>query len=401
MLLMMLGHCLSLSLTGVRENVLILPRQMNDIAPFKLKADKNDAGDTVLTLSVECSKDLEKSLSFGSAQAPLCPSYSKIGTLTQINDFLGSIKATSSTNLDNVRIKYTVRKPNEDITELTSSVSQTFELANQIPVKMLTPIIKIASGSSSSELVSHVLSISDEYFVNAGKNLFSLKLEQSYDWLTYQFKDAELYMTIKTTKTDEITDTTVTFNVVDNTNGLESTMFNVKFDLFASASKGTSKTDSQLYFLIFLGIFTLVIIVFIFVLYFTNKRMATQENLKESIDGQKRANQNTPTTNQSFDGKTNVLSDSIINWNKKLVARHKDKTNVILDMSHSKEQSSLNAPDITNNYQRFDESDRAEEHSREHNAEGFQDISDIQQDDISVKSQEIHQRSSFLEDFKF
>lgn len=392
--------CFSLTLIGSREEVLLLPKQSNRITPFNIKQEEG-ASQKKLKLSVECEGVSESTFVFANNSPNLCPQTTKTGTADELNTYLNSV-IVSSTNgsLDRVKINYKLVEADQSAQDGEPKFIQTFEEAKSIPVKLLSSAIKASADSSSAELQYFVISVDNEYFINTVDNSLYAKIEDKPDWLETVFRGPDLYITLKSTK-DLSNDMSIDIVIADKTTGLESESQSVKVEFLDSIKKTNSKVDSQLYFLIFLGIFTLVIVIFIFVLYFANKRIATHENLKQSIDGQKRAaHHNTQTTNQSFDGKSNVLSDSIVNWNKKLIAKHQQKASMVLDVSKSREQESINVADRHNEYQQFDDSDRAEENSRDQQGDGFQDISEIHQDNTSVKSQDPHQRSSFLEDFK-
>jgi hypothetical protein len=392
--------CFSLSLIGSRDEVLLLPKQSNRITPFSIKQD-DSSSQKKLKLSIECSDGSDRTFIFASGSPNICPKTDKTGTADELNSILQTIVVSSTDgSLDRAKITYKLIDAEEASQDVLTTFTQTFKQATSIPIRLLSPAIKASADSSSTELQYLVVSVDNEYFINAVSDSLSAKIENKPSWLDTVFRGPDLYITLKPAK-NLSSDLSLTLRIVDKTTGLESESHIIKIEFLESVKTATSKVDSQLYFLIFLGIFTLVIIIFIFVLYFANKRIATHENLKQSIDGQKRAaNHNTQTTNQSFDGKSNVLSDSIVNWNKKLIARHQQKASMVLDVSKSREQESINVADRHNTYQQFDDSDRAEEHSRDQQADGFQDISEIHQDNTSVKSQDPHQRSSFLEDFK-
>ena len=394
--------CRGFTTTEKHDELLLLPNQSNRISPFVFRADQGENPSTKLSLRFECSPSLKASFQASSPNQNVCDKPTFEGTLEDVNTFLASLQAQFLPfNSDDATLKYTWSSVNGNGSEVKDQMLQRFTVAKEIPIKMQTPIIHVASDSSNRELTNLVLTISDDYAFNAKNENLELRMANRPTWLSYSFKDFGLYMTLRSNQ--DLSDTNLNFNIVDRVTGLESEITRLQITFVDSAKKGASKTDSQLYFLIFLGLFTLVIIVFIFVLYFANKRIAGHEHLRQSIDGQKRANAPTITTNQSFDGKANVLSESIINWNKKLIARHQQKASMVLDVSEHKERESFNQKETTEgrNYQRFDDSDRPEEHSRDPQAEGFHDISEIHQDSASVKSQENHQKSSFLEDFKF
>jgi hypothetical protein len=395
----LVGTCLGITISNLREDVLILPRKSNQITAFQVMVGLGEDPTSQLSVSIECSANASKGLTFKNTDMLICPSSTKKGNAAQINLFLSGIRLSLDAALDDLSIQYKITYYGQDIPEIKPLIIQNLKLATSIPVEIRGRVLDISKNNLGDEVKFLVASISKEYLVNSNQANLSLRFEDLLGKSDYEFVGADLYLMIPSRDLAEVPPKDLNFTIFDKTTGLESDSISLRVISKSPVKPAESKTNSEIYFLIFLGIFSVVIIAFIFIIYFTNKRANNHENLKESIDGQKRANQNTATTNQSFDGRTNVLSDSIINWNQKMIDGHKKKASVVLDMSDSKDYQSYKSADIKNNYQAFDESGRIDDSLSEHNSVVFQDISEIQQDNDSVKSHDVHQRSSFFEEF--
>lgn len=395
---LLFGTTLAAAIADQRDQILVLPNQANQLLPFTIKSDDNDPLDTFFIVDIEC-PPVNSVVIRDDHGSNICPKATKTGPAIEVNNFLAALSYSPSEAIsEKFAVKYSFKQISEGQTKSNSIVVQTCQIATEIPIKVYEPDIKLTTGTGSVEYL--ILSIGQEYYSKTTPSNLSVVFDKRPEWIDSTFVGADFYVKIQT-NTSSPSDQKINLSISDSKSGLKTKSITVNIDFLDLKTKSAAKNDSQYYFLTFLVIFAVVIIILIFVIYYANQKVTNRENLKESIDGQKRSNAMITTNCQSFEEKSTVLTDSIINWNKQMVEKHKMKCSIIFDNSGVKEQSRLNAIDMAQSYGKFDESDHAEEFAREVNEDNFQDISEIQQDNSSVKSQEFNQKSSFLEEFKF
>jgi len=395
---LLFGATLAATIDDQRDQILILPNQVNQLTPFTIKADNKDPPDTILILDIECPAIESVAIRDGEG-VNVCPKTSKSGSLAEVNKLISALSYSISEAIaTKFTVKYSLKQISEGQIITQSKFAQTCQIATEIPIKVYEPEIKLTTGTGSVEYL--VLSIDQEYFAKTDPSYLAIVFDKKPEWVDSTFVGADYYVKIQT-NTSSLSDRKLKLFIKDSKSGLKTKSVAFGIDFLDIDAKSAAKNGSQYYFLAFLVIFGLVIIALIFVIYFANQKVSCRENLQESIDGPKRANTMITTNCQSFEDKSTVLTDSIINWNKQLVERHRTKCPNILDNSGVQEKSRLHAIDMVQSYGRFDESDHAEEFAREVDHEDFEDISEIHQDSPSVKSQEFNQKSLFLEEFKF
>ncbi len=366
--------------------------------PFTIKSEDKDPVDAIFVVDIECPS--VPSMAIKDDQGTnVCPKTTKTGQPSEVNKFLSALSYSSSELFSGkFDVKYSYKQISEGNVKMQSSFIQTCQVATEIPIRMFEQDIKLTSDTGSVEYL--ILSIDQDYFSNTDVANLSVVFEKKPEWIGSTFVGPDFYVKIQT-NASAAADQQLTVSIEDTRSGLKTKEVTFVIDFLDLKGKSVSKNGSQFYFLVFLVIFALAIILLIFIIWYSNQKVTHRQNLKESIDGQKRTNELITTNCQSFQEKSTVLTDSIINWNQRMVQKHKAKCSIVFDNSELKERSKLNAIDMAQSYGRFDESDHAEEFAREMSEDNFEDISEIHQDISSVKSQDFNQKSSFLDEFKF
>ena len=404
-------HVTSFTLDNQQNNVLLFPKAQNKLAPFTINLSAGEDASQILSLTASCPPEVASALKFGSGNA-LCSSAGIQGTASSLNELLSGIMwDTSAVAATNATVSYSVSPVN---TSNATTFAQSLALATSVPVTVLNDSIALSGTTSdASQVPSKTLlaQIAPYYLANAASSNLSVFYDEKPDWMDYYLDNGKIYL-VATPPSNLASNFTMNYSINDSTRSLTSRLLAVRITQTTATGTTThSKEQTQLYFLILLGIFTLIIALFVIVLYAVNKRAMAHDRLKESIGGQQNRAAADP-HNMSYDGKASVLSDSILQWNKRLVEMHRHKGEQILNTSATREleHESLNHS-RANNYQRFDDSEHNEELSPVQGQATFEDISEIHQDgdlepeieqhDLVIRTDDKEiKRSSFIDEFK-
>lgn len=402
-----------LTLENQQDNVILFPNMQNKLTPFTIRPTSGEDSSALYKLIAECSPSLTGGTDFTPSDSGFCSSKGTEGTVDKLNNLLSSIRLQpNTTSLSDASINYSISPVNAATDGAQTTFSQKVGLTTSIPVAALASrmIFKANDGASGqSPIKTLVAEVGSSYLLNGGSSGLTVTFEQRPDWLDYSVESGKVYL-VANPPFDPSNNRTVYYTVNDVARGLSSASLSAQLTRgVLTDANPRSKEQTQLYFLILLGVFTLIIALFVIVLYAVNKRAMGHDRLKESIGGQQKRAGAPDNLNHSYDGKSSVLSDSILQWNKRLVEMHKTKGgNQMLNTSHTKDHESLDKSKVMN-YQRFDDSDHAEEHSHDHsNGAGFEDISEIQQD-VETDNDQNHlvireennqpKHSSFIDEF--
>ena len=376
----------SLSLANAQTGLLILPNTPNPIAPFTLNPETESEKSISYHLEIKCSDNVAKNILFSGPYADLCTDSSKIDTLENFNS---NFKETFASLMDrdnkikDLKISYTIHYTEDNKSPIV--FEQELSIATEIPIHRVNKVIYYQPNSSTAFDLK-ILEIQDIYFNNAKHNEYTIVLNNNKfpDWLHYDFESNELYFAGKTPY-DLEDSLSFSFSIMDRQTGLTSENIVIETKSSIEGESTGGKTLVIVLFLIFTGVIaSILIIIFIS----SKKKRKDASNLKNSVNAH----------NKHFqDNTTNVLSDSILQWNKKLVERHRTKTFNLADYDTGIDKPGR-SPGFA--YEKFDDSFEMTENDKSGDIRISDKISEIRIDEESKQMDEGN-KSSFFDDIRF
>ena len=382
---MFLGALQAIRVVEPQTELLILPNVANSIEPFKLEAETESEKAMAYRLEVKCSENVAYSLEFNGTDPEYCSTESKTGTIESLNGILQGTNATILTGgaeLKDLKISYNINYTENGKSPL--AFEQQLTVATEIPVHRVNKKIYYQPGSSTGFNLK-VLEIQDNYYRNASSNDFTIVLSKNRfpDWLEFQFVGNDLYFSGRTPR-DLDSSHSFSFTLQDKQTGLSSSEIEIEITSSIEGQAMGGKTMVVVLFLIFTGVIGCILLI-IFVA--SKKKRGETSNLKHSVNAYNQGYQDTT---------TNVLSDSILQWNKKLVERYKTKSIGFIPESTSNE-SPERSPGFA--YENFDASFEISEERRSPNIKISDRLSEIKGDSQKTNRSESN-KSSFFDDIR-
>lgn len=376
--------CRSLYISKTDMDFLLLPNTDNHITPFQIESTGKNEEKADYRLNITCNQQVIDKAERNSSKGDYC----KAGLLTDNLDGINTILASLSIHTQDIEerkefvIDYALYYIDEAGENQEFSFKQKLFVANQISVIKDNEIIQYQKGKPNNFELK-ILTIKQEYYKNAKDHEFVINFnDEKPVWVSYSFIANTLYFKGETPgNLDE--EIEFSFTIYDKQTGLSSESVEIEF---AKINHESSTGSSKLMILILFIIFSIVIIFIVVAIYYVAKKNKFEDR------SLKRNNDELPT-----DGSVNVLSDSILNWNKQLVEKHKHKMVELTEGSDS-QMDPDRAPAFS--YNKFDESfDDVEDRSLKFKVSDK--LSEIEHIEEEEKKEDDGNRSSFLDDFKF
>ena len=376
--------CRSLYISKTDMDFLLLPNTDNHITPFQIESTGKNEEKADYRLNITCNQQVIDKAERNSSKGDYC----KAGLLTDNLDGINTILASLSIHTQDIEerkefvIDYALYYIDEAGENQEFSFKQKLFVANQISVIKDNEIIQYQKGKPNNFELK-ILTIKQEYYKNPKDHEFVINFnDEKPVWVSYSFIANTLYFKGETPE-DLDEEIEFSFTIYDKQTGLSSESVEIEF---AKINHESSTGSSKLMILILFIIFSIVIIFIVVAIYYVAKKNKFEDR------SLRRNNDELPT-----DGSVNVLSDSILNWNKQLVEKHKHKMVELTEGSDS-QMDPDRAPAFS--YNKFDESfDDVEDRSLKFKVSDK--LSEIEHIEEEEKKEDDGNRSSFLDDFKF
>ena len=383
-LLLLLQTTLSLHLTSENQKGLLLPKTQNLLNPFNLATDNTSETETDFQLTITCNDNVKAQTTPTSIHGDFCKTVIYTDKIKNLNQLLASLKLTLNESADTsgdfvIKYKLLYSAHKDDVEDL--AVTQTMTVASSVPVVRLNTVINYEKNSETAFNLK-IAEISKGYFRSSSIHSFSIVLREGKmpDWVQYNFDESSLYFS-GSTPGDLKEDFEFSFAISDKTTGLSSEDLLLGF----SSSSQTHGGSNKMLILTLFVVLSVVVIIIILVIYVLSKKG------KLLKFGEKKEN---PDETQKD---VNVLSDSILNWNKKLVEKHRSK-GLEFEVTEGSGSGQKQAPAFS--YNKFDESFDDEEEGNSAYFKVSDKLSQIEHVEEQAKKEDVN-RSSFFDDISF
>lgn len=325
----------------------------NYLNPFKINIEKNSENDLETTLTITCTTSIIKNFIFEEDYKNFCSLKNQKFTISELVSYLDtlSIKIESSEKkISNLFIFYNLKYNQNDL-EKNIEIKQILTKPLFIPLQNNNNFIKYRKGTSFEK---NIITIDPLYLETSDISNFELNKYYLFpDWVNYSFNGTDLILSGDFP--DEFTDNlSLIFYLIDEKTKLSSKMITIWItgpNIFTKAERSPELSILMIF------LFFLVLIILGMISYWRNKKRKKEEALKNSIQGEQNRKNNVPQT---------VLTDSIVNWNKKLLMKHKkslkDSSNSFQHTIVMTEEESV----VQNHFVKFDSENSFEVNRSEH-----------------------------------
>lgn len=378
----------ALKLANTTDSILLLPNSESKVVPFVLEAESEEENVHVYSVDVVCSASVKSGVVFGGGKGDFCGGSAYTGTPAEVNAMIGSVTAKLSGNepkLSDLRVDYAVESADGHKTLLEHS--QKLDVATFLPIQRVNRSIHYQPNNVTYFKLL-VLQIPERYYANAKEHDFELAVSSNPfpEWLTYRFINNELYF-MGTAPKDLDSSYSYIFTIVDKQSGLRSESINIDVSNAIEAQTSSDKAVIIIVFLIFTGIIACILLIILISSRKPSKSTA-YATPTYSCDDKQPADRTT----------THVLSDSIIHWNKQIIARHKTK-NFDAHDDETNNSSPMRVPGFA--YEKFDETFELSEENRSPMKMSGK-LSEIYADEDEEEGKKGNcDRSSFLDEIRF
>jgi hypothetical protein len=371
----------SLKIEQLNEKIYILPEINNFISPFKFSSIYASEEDIQINLTIRCTKEVTESFLFDKEYKNFCDTQNRQFSATDLNKYLNNLTIKIENNPDkmnNLFIDYTLSYTDNGVSQLLTC-NQLLSKPLFIPVDTFGNFIQF---KSNEYFEKEVLSIDPLYLKISGISNFELNKYYLFpNWINYSFKES--FLVLSGNFPEELNDNlSLIFYLIDENSKLSSKMITI----WITGPSFLEKTGNTTKITIFIMLLFLVISSVLGLIYYLrNKKKIKEEALKNSIEAeQQRKNNNIPQS---------VLTDSIVNWNKKMITKHRQS---LKDVSQNNIESIVLTQEkneiIYNDYVKFDSDSSFEVNRSQHSMKLEQKISvihapsDIEDDKKSTRS---------------
>ncbi len=338
---LLLSSAQNLKIENMSSYYYLLPFAKNTITPFDIILESDEDDKKEIKLMIECSEESRDLFMFQSETIDFCNqmfNQSIVDTqkfLKQLEVKIKPFKDQISNLYLNYSLYYSNNKNSDE--EETIDFKQNFTIPSEIPLTTLDMIIKHDT-KMDKDFRNDVLQINDNYLKNSSMaNLEVVKYDENFpDWIHFHFTNNTLQFwgTI-----DSVTENkNVVFYIRDNLTKLNSKMLTI---WITGNNLPGKNSKNMLLLILIMFLFVVVVLGILLVL----KRQKT--NLKRSIDANMKRQ-------EAYSLPKTVLSDSIINWNRKLVLKHRHSVNFSNDQIDTIVVEDKGS--VQNKYMRFDDS---------------------------------------------
>ena len=341
----LLTPIVSFVLEDKHDEVRLFPNKEIGLTPFTVRAETDRENELDFELQFICSKATNQALTFGSPDSDICTKESYTGTIAEINTYLQNIKVSvtsSSSAKGNTYIRYSINYKDGDHKDTRKKFEQHLKITTKIPTDVINDEIFYKHNSETSFSLK-VVEINPAYSENVDNDQLSIVMKENTlpSWVKYSFKNNALYLEGET-PSDLDNDINFTFMIQDKLTDLKSDEITVGI----VNSEEINNTSSRilvlsLFIILSLGMLSAILLVFI-----RGNKEDKKPTMIASVE-----NQQMNAQNDQKDANNDVLSDSILQWNKKLINKHKEKSEN--DLSFNSEKHSK-TPEF--GYEQFDQS---------------------------------------------
>lgn len=366
---------------------ILLPKILNTIVPFSLVPESENERNVAYTIEIRCSDNVKTHIEFSGIDPNICTHDNITDKIVNLNANLhGTYAAIKGDNVKtkDLKINYVIHYLENNTRTIT--FEQELVVAQEISIHRVNKAIYYQPNSVTAFDLK-ILEIQESYFRNAQTHEFTIVISNNKipDWLQYRFENGELYFSGKTPN-DLSSSYSFSFMIQDKQTDLFSPNVDIQIDSSIECQSPGGKVLVVILFLIFTGVIACVLFI---ILVCSRKKTTNPAQLKLSINFQDRPLQDTT---------TNVLSDSILQWNKKLVDRHKTRTYNFIAADDEKNRPGR-SPGFA--YEKFDDTFEMTEEDKNPDIRMSDKLSDIRPDDDDHKNRDDENRSSFFDDLRF
>lgn len=376
----------SINPVNVQNLIYLIPGSETRMTPFRLQSDMNDSVNSIYNLLIICSDSVQEGVGFLQNQSNFCQNGHFRGSILEINQFLETLKATII-NINSKSLKISYKLLNDQGIEIFA-IDQHMSVLDKIPISLFTNIAKFESDESKSENKVAILAVDQDYLSSFDRNNLSF-LGKNLSNFVFSFQQNILYLKLSDNQ-HSLLPNTIEFNIYDAVTKFSSDKISIRIigasDIFLPISKKNLVFGAV--------IFAIVLTCLVIIIYCIRQKLKSGANARENINSKNLAMRN---NSSGISGESpQVLTHSIVTWNKKLIEMHKKKTTL-----ESQEDTNLIILN-RDKMKEFDDSNRPEEFARDHSGKHrpFEDISEINTESMDLKEPASGcGNSSFLEDF--
>ena len=380
----------SVKMIDANSLLFLAPHKITKMAPFILEKDPTEDETKVFVLKYTCSETFQKFAHFKLDNVVFCSQNNITGTIIQLNERLQLLKATfEGPKSNDLFINYNLF---DELENNLFTFTQGLQLIDHIPVHVLKTQVEI-NGESNASIARFPIFSLNRIYLSSFENPV-ITISQTSDLFSQlSFEQGTLYLNFKMkTETQNIFPIYLMVSIVDVTNKIQSEDVYVR--IISNSTEEGWVSSVKLPEVIFMFV-VLMLLASAVVYCFRRGINRNQNQLMNSINANKA--QNNDQNASKIGEKSELLTQSIITWNKRLVELHKKKTGVdtqedayLITMPHDRKVRSSN-------------SDRMNEFGKEYSKKNrpFDDLSEIHIDgenDLKSPAGSCG-NSSFLEDF--
>lgn len=374
----------ALHLISENPKLLLLPKTDNHVNPFNIHTDNANETSADFQLQITCNDNVITQTTPSSLRGDFCKQVIYTDSIKSLNSLLSSLTlrlGESAEANSSFVINYKLLYSNEGEGKGDLGLVQTMEVADSIPVVRLNTAINYKKKSETAFSLK-IAEVSGGYFLSSDKHAFTIILKEGEmpDWLNYSFEEGSLYFSGSTPNSLD-KDLEFSLAISDKITGLSSEDIKVRF----TSSNLNQSGGNRVFILVGFVILSLVVIVVIVILYWIAKKNKLQKFGDKKVDMEESQRD------------VNVLSDSILNWNKKLVEKHRSK-GIDLEVTEGSGSGQRQAPAFS--YNKFDESFDDEEDANSAYFKVSDKLSHIDHVEEKMKKEDVD-RSSFFDDISF
>ena len=300
----------SLKIEIQQEKKYILQEMDNDLNPYNIIIKDDSENFLDCNLSITCTTSVTENFIFKEDYKNFCSLENKkfkMGDLITYLNILTIKIQNSEKKISGLYIFYSLKYTENDL-EKNIEIKQVLKKPLFIPLENNNNFIKYEKGNSFQK---NIITIDPLYLESS--NISNFELNKYYlfpDWVNYSFNGSDLILSGDFP--DEFTDNlSLIFYLIDEKTKLSSKMITIWItgpNLFTRNEKSTELS------VLLIVLFFVILIILGIISYLRNKKKKKEEALKNSIQGDQNRKNSIPQT---------VLTDSILNWNKKLMLKHK------------------------------------------------------------------------------
>jgi len=310
--------------------------------PFKVAVDQSDTPQTIFKLIFDCSPLFAAKIQLGSIANNICNSSAIQGTASDINLAITKIPiTTNSTANATVSISFALL---DAIGKQLSTQTINFVTLKSIPLTYQVFNLQIEHKTKMANVTSSFLvgTIDSTYCKFFGTTGLSFTTTPSLPNLSIRLTECQINVTVL--DVTKIFPTSLGLTITDGVSGL-----NAAWNLTIMppiGSNGNSASLTRADFWIFVVISLIIIACFFLMLYYANNKAEQYEKTKAE-----NANVRYPhpddLRNQTIEINPNVLSDSIITWNKQLMAKYQQKNLITTNTFEKNTEKILKKPALS------------------------------------------------------